>query len=147
MHVRDLRRRESLALHEAARSLNRFAHALSTLTESAFVMLNNVSHTPFSTGFTQLLSQPEFSNHESVLRLTAVLDDLEQAFRDVEGHIRHEPIAFIGRECPFGEECGSVIMRVGDHTLVSLVGPIRMDYSRAYAALKGAQDYLESYEG
>ncbi|MCR4279040.1 MAG: hypothetical protein NUV81_04055 [bacterium] len=146
MRIRELRQREHQRLQNAAQSMYQLAYALSVMTQSAFVMMERRQMRPFSTGLSHLMSQPEFADQAKMQRLGTALDELDQTFDSIDARVQHEPIALIGQECPFGEDCGSVFMRVGDDLFVSLFGPLRMDYARAVSALKSAQQLFDEYE-
>lgn len=147
MRIRELQRREVERLRLAAQSLHRLAATLSAMTNAAFLLMERDRLLPFATGLSQLFDQPEFEDRSRMRALGTALDDIEDTFRSVDARVDREPVALIGSDCPFGHACGSVFMRVGDGTLISLFGPLRMDYARAVAALRRSQEFFDAYDG
>ncbi len=88
----------------------------------------------FYTGLSQLFSQPEFKQWQRVVTLTEILDHLD----DVLGALRQtryeEPRVLLGRACPFGAICGSVVLTV-DGAFIGVLGPLRMNYQHVTSLL------------
>ncbi len=91
-------------------------------------------HETFYTGLSQLFSQPEFQNWKHVVSLSEVLDRLDDALVRVRSTSYSEPVILVGRECPFGAMCSTVMLTIDD-TWIALLGPQRMDYQTAYSSL------------
>lgn len=88
---------------------------------------------PHYTGISNLLSQPEFIEAQEVINISKVIDDIEDIIADMHPAISNEPQIFIGEENPFGETCGSIVVKYkhGRHSgIFGIVGPMRMDYQK-----------------
>lgn len=149
MQERELRQRESNNLRQAAVMLDQsadyvksLARMVAELAKDAVVMSDRNSRA-FSTGFSHLFSQPEFSDRERVVGLGQVLDHMEEILTQMRERSFTEPTALIGRDCPFGEECGSVFLTLNDGSLLGIVGPMRMDYPRGFALLRRAKELIQ----
>lgn len=146
MQERALRQREmqnlqaaALMLNESANHVKRLARAVADLAQDAVVLANPASPS-FSTGLSHLFSQPEFSDRERVVGLGEVLDRMEEIMGRLRNRHFNEPTALIGRDCPFGDECGSVFLTLNDGTLLGILGPMRMDYQRGFALLRTTKE-------
>lgn len=93
----------------------------------------------FYTGLSQLFSQPEFKNWQHVVDLTGILDHLDDALSKLRVERFPEPRALIGRSCPFGPVCSSVVVSVKSNML-GVLGPMRMDYQRATSLITLASE-------
>lgn len=89
----------------------------------------------FYTGLAQLFQEPEFKNWQRVVSLSETLDRLDSTLHDFCETPYTEPTVLLGRECPFGSDCGTVLLSQ-DGTVFGLLGPMRMDYQRALSLLE-----------
>lgn len=90
----------------------------------------NASDT-YYTGLTELFGQPEFRNWSHVVTMGQVLDKLDERLARLRRTAYEEPVIMLGRDCPFGEACGSVIVTLPGGSLLALLGPMRMPYREA----------------
>ncbi len=149
MQERTLRQRElhrlqqaTTRLSESADQLKHVARALAELARDA-VICSDPRSQAYSTGLSNILAQPEFSARERVLSLGESLDRMDDIMKALRDQSFTEPTALIGKDCPFGDECGSVFLTLKDGTLVGLLGPIRMNYSRGFTLLRAMNDLLD----
>ena len=101
----------------------------------------------YYTGFNFLLNQPEFNNlnlihdiSEIIGRVDEILDGFLPTFN------REELQIFLGESCPFGKECSLIAISTdfisGRETVIGLLGPLRMDYSKNIALMKNLKEIL-----
>lgn len=107
----------------------------------AAVVMGLKKHDTFYTGLSQLFAEPEFKQWQRVVTLTEVLDHLDDVLNRLRNEDYLEPKILLGRGCPFGAICGSVMVS-GDGALIGILGPLRMDYQRAVSLLVSAKPVL-----
>lgn len=150
MQDHSLRQKEAYSLQKAVSLLNHSPQSMRNMADlmaelfggAAFVARQNLG--VFSTGISRLLAQPEFLEHNLVLYLAGVLDRFDEITEAIMMKQFEEPTPLIGSECPFGENCGSVLLTLSDGTLTGLLGPMRMDYSHGFALLRMVRDLIEN---
>ncbi len=98
----------------------------------AAVIIAFGSNSLYYTGIGNLFSQPEFQTHAHTVDVSAVFDKCEevidQVFEEIEKGL---PKVLVGKENPFGSVCSLVGVRFGNHSLLSVLGPMRMNYGRS----------------
>ena len=100
----------------------------------------------YTTGFSELFSQPEFEEYEHTAQFGQLIDRMDDVVRAAFSRVTPEISIWIGRENPFGPECAAVVTRYSTRSadgMIGLLGPLRMDYERNYALLKIAKETLE----
>lgn len=95
----------------------------------------------FYTGLSQLFGQIEFQNWKRVVNLTEILDHLDDTMRDLRSRSFDAPQILLGRSCPFGVSCGTVLISHPEG-LVGILGPVRMDYQHALSLLYSTRQIL-----
>ncbi len=137
---RPLPKRQQQALDEAAARtadpglrLKHLARAVADLTELG-VFVRFAAFDSYYTGLSQLFAQPEFRDWQRVVSLSEVLDRLDEALQVLPPPTVPGPCILIGQEGPFGSSCSTVYLD-RDGVFIGLLGPVRMDYARAHAAL------------
>ncbi len=152
MEERGLKRREEQDLESAtnqfsqtADSMKRLTHAVSDLTDHAVIMVRR-DGSIFSSGMARLFSQPEFVEQEMVVSFGGMFDHIGEIMGQMMGQQFAEPTALIGDDCPFGKECGSVVLNLNNETLLGLVGPMRMNYGHSFALLRQIQELIDQAE-
>ncbi|MBU1033045.1 MAG: hypothetical protein ABII13_02360 [Patescibacteria group bacterium] len=123
---------------QSTTQMRQLAKLVADMTEHAVVVAKHSDI--FSAGLTHLLSQPEFANHERLVGLGQVFDRMDEIVESMLFQDFAEPTALIGGDCPFGEDCGSIVLKLSDGTLIGVLGPIRMDYPRGFALLRAAKE-------
>lgn len=98
----------------------------------------------FYTGLSQLFAQSEFKQWQRVVTLTDILDHLDEVLVTMRKDSYADPRILIGRACPFGAICGSIVLSF-DHTLIGILGPLRMDYQHSASLLVSAKNLLSSH--
>lgn len=137
----------SQALHED-QHIKTLAKTLSEQVGSA-VLISFADDTFYYTGLSNLFAQPEFSSHQQVISLSAVLDVLDETMRDLFESIDETVDIYLGHENPFSERSGLLITKSKvdqDHVgLMAILGPTRMDYNRNSGLLNYVKMTLNKY--
>jgi len=137
---REFLERASLVAREDGRRLKSVAKALAELSSQAtFVGLMEAD--TYYTGLTQLFSQPEFKNWKQVVSLTEVLDHLDETLDTLRRERYEEPRMMLGRACPFGVICGTILISIDDEVM-GILGPLRMNYQHTFSLLLTAKQLL-----
>ncbi len=118
------------------------AKCAAEITNGAVVLGLRRSDT-YYTGLSHLFAQPEFSDWQHVVNFGNILDTLDDMLQRVRQEAYVEPDIRLGRECPFGSMCGSVLLTLGDGTLFGILGPMRMDYALAKSVLLHVKQKLK----
>ena len=105
----------------------------------------------YKAGIQKLLSQPEFSDLDSVSKIAEVVDYLDESLEELSGELKNksEIEIYIGEENPIcnTDECSMVVSKYnfknGEEGLLAIIGPKRMKYSRNVSLI----DYLKKLLG
>ncbi|HMB25861.1 MAG TPA: hypothetical protein VKP03_00415 [Patescibacteria group bacterium] len=93
----------------------------------------------YYTGLSNIFSQPEFQEPDSVINLSSVIDHLDSKIIDLDKKDLQQPDILIGQENPISENCSLIVFRyeLGKYRgIVGLIGPMRMDYQKNYTLVK-----------
>ena len=148
MDLRPLNRRDQQAIEtafnsekEAERRLKNVAKTVAELVGNAVVLgLGEVD--AYYTGLSQLFNQPEFKNWSRVVSLGNILDSLDEMLLRVRREQFIVPTFRLGENCPFGSVCGSALLTLKDGSFIAVLGPMRMDYRLAGAALNSIKTLI-----
>lgn len=148
MDSRPLSRRDQQAVEtaiqsveETERKLKNAAKAVAEMAGTA-VVLGLGEADAYYTGLSQLFSQPEFGNWGSVVSLGNILDSLDEMLMRVRRERFVVPTFRLGETCPFGSVCGSALLTLNDGSFIAVLGPMRMDYRLAGAALNSIKQLM-----
>lgn len=122
------------------RKLKMVARELAETSGLAAIVAHHESDT-YYTGLSELFGQPEFRNWQRVVDMTQLLDHLDDTLSDLRRKSFPAPHILLGKECPFGPACGSVLATVPGG-MIGILGPLRMDYQDALSGLYSAIDVL-----
>jgi heat-inducible transcriptional repressor len=89
----------------------------------------------YYTGFSDLFGQPEFFEQQVVVDISLLVDDFDKVLAELYGNVGVEPEVLVGGAAGFSDKCGAVVVDAAG-TLVGVLGPMRMDYQKAYSLLK-----------
>ena len=106
---------------------------------------NNV----YYTGLSNVFGQPEFESHDLVLGLSQVIDHLDDVMSKIHKRLDDDIAVLLGRDNPFGQECGSILATVdfdGGRGVIGILGPMRMHYADNIAYVKFIKKLLERPE-
>ncbi len=122
--------------------MKQLARALAELSGEAVVVAFN-PHNVYYTGLSQLFNQPEFSEIDMVRAMGAVVDKLEESMSVMYQQSNNAVEVRLGSASPLNEDCAMIFTRynvpmVDEASLVSFLGPLRMDYG----ANMGRFEYL-----
>ena len=95
----------------------------------------------YFTGISGLFTQIEFKKDFVCLSdFTSLLDHLDEKHSSIFDQLENDINISIGSDNPFSEFCGSVIVKFNNDCILSVIGPIRMDYGRILNCL----NYIKS---
>lgn len=121
---------------------------LAELSGEAVVMTNE--HQTSALGVANLLRKPDFQETNMLLALAEDIERLERDATSVMSVAPSEVRILLGEESPMGKRLATVIVRHqlpnGEVGVLSIVGPLRMNYARNVALLSEAKRILEENE-
>lgn len=98
-------------------------------------------------GLGNLIRKPDFRTEEQLMRLAGDLEKFDAALKQLLVVADDDVRVVLGHDNPFGASLGSVVARHrlpnGQHGVMSIVGPMRMDYGRNVALLNQAKKIIE----
>jgi len=113
------------------------------------VMLASPEHTS-ALGVANLLRKPDFRDENMLLALAEDIERLETSAQEVINVAPNEVKVLIGDENPLGRRLATVIVRHrlpnGEVGVLSIVGPLRMNYARNIALLSQAKQLLDEID-
>ncbi len=140
-HENELKKKLSYTKNNFEQKIKELAKITANITHSSIVVgfsQNNV----YYTGISHLFSQPEFRKYELVCSISEVVDSLDEVIDILYQKIDKEIKFLIGSENPFSKECSIIATKLNRNILVSLLGPMRMDYENNAAVLKYLQKII-----
>ncbi len=96
-------------------------------------------HNLYYTGVTNLFQQPEFAQADLIYHISTVIDRVDEVIDDIFDKVNFGPQILLGSDSPFGNFCGSVLVKYKTDNkdgLFGILGPIRMDYAKNLALVK-----------
>jgi len=93
----------------------------------AFIAFNKNSF--YYTGLTHLFNQPEFESQNIIYNVSQVIDHLDEILEKIFNSFGQEIKVLIGKENPFGKDCGTILVR-STGGLIGILGPTRMNYEK-----------------
>lgn len=100
----------------------------------------------YYTGISKLFSQPEFAERDQIVHISSVIETFDKIQAQLYDNIGKDIRVLIGKENPLSEHCALVTFRAS-HTsfspMISLLGPLRMDYNANAGLLAYTRDLLE----
>lgn len=137
------------AADELDNLLDRTAKAMARFTECVSVVTLRNEERPSRTGILSLMKQPEFAQTESLLPIMQVLEDdtILLHVLDSAAQSSNDPQVRIGSENEAEQLSGVSVVacRYGigpDGGIVAIIGPTRMNYTKALAAVRMASKAL-----
>lgn len=118
---------------------------LADLSGDAVIVTNE--HQTSALGVANLLRKPDFKEDNMLLALAEDIERLERDATSVMSVAPSEVRILLGEESPMGKRLATVIVRHqlpnGEIGVLSIVGPLRMNYARNVALLSEAKRILE----
>lgn len=93
----------------------------------------------YYTGLTNLFSQPEFKQVNTICDISGVIDRLEDIIDDVFEKIEEGEQVLIGSKNPFGNFLSVVLIKYkynNQNSILGIIGPMRMDYQHNLALIE-----------
>lgn len=121
---------ESFGFDEA--SLKKTAKLVADMADAAVFFAFHKNNL-YYTGLSNLFSQAEFKQLESVYDTSKVIDAMEDIIDGLFDSLEEGPVLKVGEENPFGAFLGSAILRYkqGNRSgIFGILGPMRMDYAK-----------------
>jgi len=106
-------------------------------------------------GLGNLIRKPDFRTEEQLMKLASDLERFDTAIHEILRGVyperlrgaQDDTVVVLGDDNPFGSSLGSVVARHrlpnGMHGVMSIIGPMRMDYGRNVALLNQAKKIIE----
>src|SRR6185503_9797043 len=111
------------------------------------VIISTAKNNIYYTGLSNLFSQPEFEQLDSIQRLSHVIDHLDDMMHNAFDHLGDDVEVMVGRDNPFSQDYGVIVTRYvlpkQPGGVISILGPIRQDYSEHVAIMRYAQQLLQ----
>lgn len=118
---------------------------LAELSGDAVIVTNE--HQTSALGVANLLRKPDFQEENMLLALAEDIERLEKDATSVMNIAPSDVRILLGEESPMGKRLATVIVRHqlpnGEIGVLSIVGPLRMNYARNVALLSEAKRILE----
>lgn len=118
---------------------------LAELSGDAVIVTNE--HQTSALGVANLLRKPDFQEENMLLALAEDIERLEKDATSVMSIAPSDVRILLGEESPMGKRLATVIVRHqlpnGEIGVLSIVGPLRMNYARNVALLSEAKRILE----
>lgn len=103
---------------------------------SAVAMIAFGKDSVYYTGIGNLFREPEFRDYDRMVAVSEAFDRVDECISDLfTAGAGNGALALIGNDNPIDEECSVLVSDIGGHRLLSLVAPLRFDYSRALGLL------------
>ena len=125
--------------------------AAKTLAEATGnVGIVGVSGLIYSHGLANLLSKPEFQDHENAIKAAEIMDRMHELVSEIPRVVN--PIVFIGSESPFSAAAGCSLVVTGFETpyntlgRLAVLGPTRMNYEKVISVVEEIKEMLESWQ-
>ncbi len=125
--IRKKHRQRPDFLKEAAKAIAEFSQLA--------VIVGVSSRYIYYTGISYLFSQPEFKNYQSVCTISEVVDALDEDMPRLFSRLENNVTMLVGSDNPFSRFCSLVSARLGKESLISILGPLRMDYEQNFSLL------------
>lgn len=111
------------------------AKKLAEITRNAVIVAFSTDSV-YYTGISYLFGQPEFKDQVRTINVSSIFDHCDEHIDTVYAGIGMSgATVMIGSENPFGNACSLVGVRTKDDTLISILGPMRMDYQNNVSML------------
>lgn len=114
---------------DPVRRLKDVAKELAPIANAAVIVATD-EHRIYYTGLSHLMAQPEFRELEYTLRVSAMFDHCEEVIGELYQAVADGPRVLVGADNPLGSACGTVAMGIGSTSLIAILGPLRMPYSK-----------------
>jgi len=91
----------------------------------------------YYTGISNLFAKEEFADRKMLISVSQIIDHLDKVVGDLFEDLDEIEI-MIGHKNPFGTKCSALVGTFNyqeEKRLIAIVGPLRMDYEKAYSLI------------
>ncbi|MFA5124706.1 MAG: hypothetical protein WC473_02680 [Patescibacteria group bacterium] len=142
--AKDRQELSGLNLTKNHESIKTLAKQLAGLSEQTIIIAFSANDL-YYTGLSHLFRQPEFTNLSLVCTMSDIIDNLDRVINWYFPQADEMPQILIGDTCPFGRDASAIIALAelsGQPLVISVLGPLRMDYKRNLGLIKHAQELI-----
>ncbi|MBI5467085.1 MAG: hypothetical protein HY975_02620 [Candidatus Kerfeldbacteria bacterium] len=133
--------------HSEQELLRHMAKVLAQLIEETVIVAFD-KHDTYYTGLSNLFQQPEFEHVDVMQSISHVVDHLDETMAKVYEQVDVQAEVKLGRENPFNDRCGSILVRYRfarrPRGVLGVLGPMRQDYSQHLALVSYAQHLVDT---
>ncbi len=123
-------------MHDIRMQVKGVAKRLAEIARNAVIVAFSADSV-YYTGISYLFRQPEFKDQVRTINVSSIFDHCDEHIDTVYEKIdKKGATVMIGSENPFGNACSLVGVRTKDDTLVTILGPMRMDYQNNVSMLE-----------
>jgi heat-inducible transcriptional repressor len=100
----------------------------------------------YYTGFSNLLSQPEFKQTNLIYDISVVIDRMDEIIFEIFEKLENGTQILVGANNPFSPACSAVLVKYRDKRgsgLFGIIGPMRQDYAKTTALVNYLKDKLK----
>ena len=93
----------------------------------------------YYTGLSNLFSQPEFKQAETVYDVSVIIDRMEEIIDGIFEELAEGEQVLVGSKNPFGDFLSTVLVKYKNNNqtgVFGILGPLRMDYNRNLALVE-----------
>jgi len=145
---RDLENSFDIKKGDKKQKVKNLAKKLAEISKETVIVGFNPEYT-YYTGLSHLFRQPEFEEYELICHVSEIIDHLDEVIVKLFKDIKKDDFKIlIGRENPFGENCGAIVSKYedkkGQEGILTLLGPKRMSYAKNISRLKHSHSLLKT---
>lgn len=98
----------------------------------------------YYTGISYFFSQPEFRDYSHMISVSSIFDQCEEKLDELYELIDSEETKIlVGRNNPLGSACSLIGIRFNKKNILTMLGPMRMNYSTNVGLMQYAQSLYE----
>lgn len=128
------------AKEDQNKKTKRFGQTIAKHTQTAVIIAFSTDFV-YYTGIANLFSEPEFANIVRTVNMSSVFDHCEDHVGELfDLTTKEQTSVLIGSENPLGTPCSLVARQTADGGLLTILGPMRMDYGQHVGML----DYMSN---
>lgn len=127
----------------AAENMRRMAREISNQAH-VVVLLGDDNGVVYTTGLSELLSQPEAEDHAMVRRIASAVESSHELLDDLRALANHDVQVLLGRQNPLDRNCTMLVSRYGDgDQVIIMLGFMRMQYDRSIGLMHALKNIIE----
>lgn len=126
--------------------MRHIAKTMAEIIRETVIVATTPTHT-YYTGLAHLFAQPEFEESDLTLQVSRAIDHIDDVMANMFASIDDDVRVLVGKNNPFGEDCGAVVTTYHlphqPHGVIGILGPMRQDYGEHVAMVKYAKELLK----